>query len=524
VFVSAVVRDFDGDDSKDAFALVRPADGSGSASVAYARGQGLPTLTLTSAAAPPPLRRDAACTDVAKLSAVGRRSVLAEVGAQCPAGGQGAGADRWVAFLDAGPSAAVLRLAISVTDPPGAGALSFDGEVTDRDGDGRDDARLVVTLDGAGPPFEPGPRVSASFVWLDRPAGLSPDPHAAEGSFAGLASQAAARAGRAHEAAEVSPFVAQVGALWRAACAEGGVARVVGVAGTSGLACGGAKPLEDAELAEAHARATLGDALGAALTLDRVERSPAAPAAARLADAEKWITAIAPASTATSVRAVSAVPATATGHEPAWGALAFETSGKLLVRTRAGVVRVDPDAGDEAAADGVTWKAGVSSPDGAMHWIEAYDACDGLGLRATFASGDDMRDVQLPALPLTGVRCAGSRGGPAWTVPVAWTAAGLEAIVEGVPLLVAADLSRASLLSTFLDTAAQPGAPLSPDGKTLVVPTRFGLLEKGPARTRLLRAPALDGTYAEQRDCVPGNDGRHVACARAGKAWVGTWD
>jgi hypothetical protein len=158
-----------------------------------------------------------------------------------------------------------------------------------------------------------------------------------------------------------------------------------------------------------------------------------------------------------------------------------------------------------------------------MHWIEAYDPCDGFALHATFASGDDMRDVLLPVAPAVGVRCAGSRGAPAATMPIAWTAAGLEAFVEGVPLLVTPDLSHASALSSFLDQPSQPGAPLSPDGKTLVLPTRLGLLEKSSDRTRLLRAAALDGTYAEQRDCTVSNDGTHVACVRAGKAWVGAW-
>jgi hypothetical protein len=44
------------------------------------------------------------------------------------------------------------------------------------------------------------------------------------------------------------------------------------------------------------------------------------------------------------------------------------------------------------------------------------------------------------------------------------------------------------------------------------------------ARTRILRASELDATYAEQRDCAVSNDATHVACVRAGKAWVGTWD
>jgi hypothetical protein len=225
------------------------------------------------------------------------------------------------------------------------------------------------------------------------------------------------------------------------------------------------------------------------------------------------------------VRAVAAVPVVPRGHEVSWGALAFEPSGKLLVRTRAGPVRVDPDAGDEAAAESaVDWKSAVSSPDGAMRWIEAYDPCDGVSLRATFASGDDMRDVALPVLPPLGDRCAGSRGAPATAAPIAWGPAGLEALVEDEILLVSPDLSRASPLASWVEQPAPRGGPLAPDGRTLVVPTVAGLVARGPSRVRVLRAPELDGTYAEQRDCVISPDSAHVACVHAGRAWVGSWD
>ncbi len=523
MFVSAIVRDFDGDGAKDAFALVRTTDGSGSASIAYYRGQGSPTLTPSSTFPPPDVARDPTCADVAKLALIGKRSVLAEIGALCQ-GRAGAAADRWVGVVDAAPPTAVVRLALTVTDPANAGVLSFDGDVSDSDGDGRDDVRLVVSLEGGGPPFEPGPRVSASFVWLDRPAGLSPAPHVAEASFASLAAQAAARAGRAKDAPEVPAFAAQVRALWRAACAEGGVARVIGGGGTEGVPCGALRPLAQVGLAESHAYATSRDGLRAVLALEAAERPPLVIPAARLSEAEKWVMQVAPVANARSVRSVAAVPMDTSGHEPAWGALAFEPSGKLLVRTRAGVVRVDPDAGDEVSADAVEWRSAVLSPDGAMRWIEAYDPCDGLALRATFASGDDLRDVPLPVAPPVGGRCTGSRGAPAVVFPVAWTTGGLEAIVDEVPVLIASDLSRASPLGAFLDRSAPLGAPLSRDGKTIVLPTHIGLLEKGPGRTRLLRASGLEGTFAEQHDCTSSNDGTHVACVHAGQAWVAAWD
>ena len=55
----------------------------------------------------------------------------------------------------------------------------------------------------------------------------------------------------------------------------------------------------------------------------------------------------------------------------------------------------------EASADDVTaWPVAVTSPDGALRWIETYDACDGVALHATFAGGDDVHDVALPVAAL----------------------------------------------------------------------------------------------------------------------------
>jgi hypothetical protein len=301
---------------------------------------------------------------------------------------------------------------------------------------------------------------------------------------------------------------------------------VIGVAGTGAIGCGTARALENAGLAEVRAYATMGDPLRAALALDRAQRPPASRTPARATEAQGWITQLAPAAGSRTVRAIAAVPVAARGHEPSWGPLAFEPGGKLLVRTAAGVVRVDPDQGDETAAgEGADWKPGVISPDGSDRWIEAYDPCDGLPLRATFATGggDDMRDVALPVPAPLGGRCAGSRGAPARAIPVGWGKVGLEAIVEGEPILVTPDLSSAAPLAAFLDGPAARGAPRSPGGKAYVIPTEAGLVVRG-ARARLFRARALDGTYADQRACVVADDEVHVACVRGGKAWVGVWD
>jgi hypothetical protein len=222
----------------------------------------------------------------------------------------------------------------------------------------------------------------------------------------------------------------------------------------------------------------------------------------------------------------SAVPAAVPGHAPAWGVLAFETTGKLLIRTRAGVVRFDPDVGDEAAAGVPEWSSEVASADASARWIEAYDPCDGMPLRAMFelAGGSDDRDVALPVLPALSGRCVGSRGAPARVVPVAWGPAGLEAIVDDAPILFTNDLTRAAPLVTFVAQPFHPGSPRSPDGKAYVFATAAGLLVRGTAGDRMFRSSDIPGSYTEQLDCAVSSDTTHVACVNAGRVWVGTWD
>ncbi|MGD0678876.1 MAG: hypothetical protein ABSC94_26015 [Polyangiaceae bacterium] len=525
VFISAIVADFDGDGAEDAFAIVRPADGNDPGMLVFYRGTAGGSAPAVAATFAPPagLWRDPSCGAIDRLETVGSRAVLVELGAKCPANAPTA-PSRWLAVLD-GTAGGRIRLAATLTDPVGAPELSIDAAVGDRDGDGRDDVALRVALDGGGPPLEPGPRLAIKLVWLDRPAGLSQDSGAVEASFATLASYASGRAHRPRDAPEIPGFVAQARALWRATCADGGAPRIVALAGTGAITCGAARALEDLGLAEVRSFVTMGDPLRAGLALDRCERPPAAQTASRVSDAQKWIAELAPIASARLLRSVAAVPLAARGRESAWGALAFEPSGKLLVRTLAGIVRVDPDLGDEAASGLPEWASNVVSPDGAMRWVDAYDPCDGLTLRAAFevsTRGDD-RDVGLPVAPPLSGRCAGSRG-LARALPIAWGPSGLEAIVEDVPLLISPDRREASLLADFLGQPWSPGSPRSPDGKTYVIPTGVGFIVRGSAHARLLRSAELDGTYPTQRECAVSNDMTHVACVHAGRAWVGTWD
>lgn len=507
-----LVADLSGDGVKDALAVTTSA--SAAAEVAFYRGKpgGLePAVVVFTATSSAP------CDVPPKLVQVGKRSAYVELN------GCGARSTRDVAVLGFDRGAPRVRFSAKVVDEAALPKLSLDADAADRDGDGIDDLSIRVALEGGGAPFEPGPRVTGLLKWLDRPAGLSREPDEPEASFRAVASTASARAAKPKDAPSVPGLVHQLWALARAVCPEAGSPRLVRTAGAD-PSCGSSKALEDAQLAVVRAFVTLGDPLRAIGALDRMRGAPAARSLARASEAQALVAQAAPVRNALTFRAVAAVPKVERGPVPAWGALAFESSGKLLVRTASQVVRVDPALGDESEADGVaTWKSTMLSPDGAYQWIEAYDPCDAHAIQATFAPVGDQESKQL-ALPVApfGPRCSG-KGEPVPVVPVAWGPAGLEAVVAGEPILIAPGLARATSLASWIGQPYTRGAPRSPDGKSLVVPTSQGLLVLGQ-QARLYRAKELEGAYQELRSCAISDDATHVACVRAGRAFVGTWE
>ncbi len=533
IFDAAFVHDVDGDGLADAVAVVRTPTALDRGAVVLYKGAAGKAGAPVNLVELPTLATDPACLATpspapphTRLALVGGRAAFVEVTPSCPARGT-KDASRWLAVLSLRGEARPPRLQLFITDPEGAPALTFEADASDRDGDGVDDVTLRATLEGGGAPFEPGPKVSATLRWFDRPAGLSRDPDEPDASLRARSGALLARAARSKEAALVPLEARQLAWLFGALCAEGGAPRIArGEGGTSRIPCGASRGLEEVGLAEARAFATLGDPVRAVAAFERAQKPPATKTAARTAEGQAWILQATPVTSSATLRAVSAVPQIDRGKAPAWGALAFEPSGKLLVRTLAGVVRVDPALGDESAAEDVpTWKTQVVSPDGKLRFIEAYGACDGLALRATFAptADGDPKDVVLPVAPPLGGRCTTAKGEAARVLPLAWGAAGLEAIVAGSPLLFPPDLARASDLLAPLDQPGPLGSPRSPNGHVVVVPTSLGIVVRA-AKGRLFRAKELDGGYSELRDCTVADDGTHVACVRGGRAFVGAWD
>jgi hypothetical protein len=528
----AIVRDFDGDGKKDALAVVRaPAPkGSpreiGAAEIVHYAGSSSPPRPTVVATAPAP-RTDAACLPVTRLERVGPRSAMVEVGTVCTSG-----ASSRALFVVRVAKVPAVAFELSVLDPPGAPRLELDVDGEDRDHDGIDDVALRVTIEGGSPPFEPGPKLSAKVAFFDRSAGPSRDPDEPQASLKVIAAQAVARASKAREAASVPMLVQQMRMLYRAMCVEGGAPRLVKLRnepkGTTpgAVVCGASKPLEDAGVAEVRSFVAQGDALRAVAAAEIAQNAPATKTSSRTKELASLLAQVAPFVEARSTRMVGiTVPVNRSAH-PAWGSLAFEPSGRLLVRGPSQVTRVDLESGESADAEMPVWASQVLSPDGSSRWLEAYHACEGVALRATFApTGVDgeMRDVLLPVAPPLGGRCAGGRGEPATTTALAWGAGGLEALVAGRPLLVKPGATSATAMSAPTDEMPPLGSPRSPGGRAMAIATPEGVLVRTTKAARY-KAPELE-PYTELRQCTTNDDASRIACVkRSGRVIVATFD
>ena len=535
-FRQALVWDIDGDGHEDALALVEEADEAIREELFFYRGAAdgvAPPVVVSLGDPAQPFALDRRCTRVEHLTRVGKRSASVEVGESCTKDVSDLGPDRLVALV-AWSDSLKTRFVLPIVDPPGAQALSVELDGSDVDGDGLDDASLRVTLEGGEPPFEPGPAVHAVFHWFDRPAGMSREPGEPERSFRAIASAAAERAAKSKDAASGLALASAGRFLYEAVCAESPVRRVAPGASASPLLCEAGRALEGIELAQMRAYVTTGDPLRAIAALDEIERGPATHTPARMAEARAWVTSMAPVVQAEQVRAISAVPRL--GKEPSWGALRFEPSGSVLVRTLAGVVRVDPVHGDEVDAAGVlAWPTQVASPDGKQRLEGAFAPCRGVALEVSLVAGEgsvvdggDATSIRVPVATSLGARCASRAAAgvdarePAPGLPIAWGPKGLQLLVAGEPILVAPGANKASPLVQLIGQPVIPGSPRSPDGVTLAVPTSQGIVVRG-AKTRILRAKELDHGYGELRDCTVSDDASRVACVRGGVAFVGVW-
>jgi hypothetical protein len=478
----------------------------------------------------------AGCTAETALEQIGPNSIAASVRALCSAPLPEKKA-RWIAVVSPTRDP-VLRQEIRLGDPPGGERLGIELDGSDRDGDRHDDLFVRISLEAGGSPFEPGPRVSADLLWLDRPTGLSREQGEPEASLRRAAALELSRSTKKAEAALVAPAVQKIRNVFRAVCSDSG-SPVVSVS-SGAIRCGASKALEDAGAAAVRAALTLGDVARAAAALERIGWTPAAITAARRVELEKAITKAAPIRSNLTVRMPSPVPEFEPGQVPAWGPLTFAPSGELLVRVRGGVSLVNVATGEETAASGIpSWPSAVTTADGHVRWSSLYDPCDGLALRARIGSANEpaaavpppfnptsgAREIDVPIAVAMPGRC--TPGAPAVRLaptPIAWDKAGLEAWMAGEPVLVAPDFSTVKPLSATaaLGQPVHAGSPRSPDGRSFAVGTRLGALVRTPTAFQIWRPADLEGTwaYSDLRFCTASNDARAVACVRDGRVIV----
>jgi hypothetical protein len=533
VILVALARDVDGDGLRDVVAYTQP-PGGGGGELRFYRGDDKGGVAASKAIGGD-VSMPAPC--VAKVSAqtmalVGPHTVALDLRPSC---GDAAPAPRRYLLATFAPFAPSIRWSARVAEAPDGWTFTIDADAIDRDGDGVDDPRLVFGLDGGGPPYEPGDRIAARLAYWDRPAGLSRDRTEPEGSFQIIAQQASARANKKATAIGVGALVRRLRLLHSAICTEGG-APWIDVSGEHGVGCNKSHALEDAGAAEVKAALTTNDVLAAIAARERLAASDTAIATKKTrADIDAKILAAAAEARAT-MKELRAVPATPSKGAPAWGALAFEKDGRLLVRTATGVIRIDPATMEDGEANDVSswpWEVTVPGKDARVGGV--VDACDAPYFAARI-SGHDVATgatlVPLPILPpLVSGRCSQGTGANAAATPVAWGASGLYTLVEHAPVIIPSELVTATggkATGTLPAPASKPdgayvlGAPRSPGGTWLVVPTRFGIVRRDDSGavpvTTLVRTRELEGLYPTLHECAISDDGLHLACVREGKA------
>ncbi|MGZ6065626.1 MAG: hypothetical protein ACXWVM_24705 [Polyangiales bacterium] len=519
--IAALARDLDGDGQKDVVAYVQP-PGGGGGELRFHRGDGGGGLLASrvvgsgEAALPSPCL---AKPSPQMLTLVGPHSIALDLRPTC---GEAAPASRRFVLAAFAPVPSI-RWAARVSEPPAGFTLTIEVEAVDVDGDGIDDPTFVLGLEGGGAPFEAGDRLQARLPYWDRPAGLSRDRKYPELSFQTVAQGATIRAAKKASAPQVAGLVKRLRILHAAICNEAG-SPWLEVGGERGIGCGGSKALEDATVAEIKAALALGDPLVANAAREKLGSPALANTKKTRAEVDKLIEGAVPSVWGTA-RDLKAIPSTPSKGAPAWGALAFDKSGALLVRTATDVVRLDPKTFEEKAIDDTPWPWEVTFPEKDARLASVVDPCDAPYFAARVAGHDVPTGstlLPLPMIPLmSGSRCSGGSSTVS-AVPVAWGPQGLYTLVAREPVIVPSNVAArpSGVLpapGAPVDGAYVQGSPRSPGGGFLVVPTRFGLLRRDDASgsASYVRVKDLEGLYAAGlRECTIADGGGKLACVR----------
>jgi hypothetical protein len=380
-------------------------------------------------------------------------------------------------------------MTLRVAAPAPGETLELAVDTSDRDGDGRDDVTLNVSGGAA------GPKVSAPFVWLDRPAGTSRETAEPAHSLARLAGSLATRAKTKKLADEVVQSVANVRRLLASACAEGATPRLLD-ADANPLACGALGPVVDslatAEVTAELARGHVLDAFGA-LARDGWYFGKTTTGVRQKLE-RLVLDAIEPATAV--VKVLDPLPA-GLERAPRYSPLAFDAAGRVLVQTSAGVVHTEPDGSSPSAPDPAAARALDVLVAPGQRWAGVTYSCDRSEVMLAFDGAPPFVTNLVSPRP-------GACGHALF-----WASAAPPPVSAGGGKLRA--LVGDALVGDATDQPILPGSARSTNGTWTVMPTSFGVLVDGPSH-RLVSLGASVTTPAALTDCVVHTTGKAVAC------------
>jgi hypothetical protein len=387
-------------------------------------------------------------------------------------------------------------LSLRVAGPAPGETLELTANTADRDGDGRDDVAIDVSVGAPG-----GPKLGAPLVWLDRAAGPSRDSAEPRRTLERLAGREAARAKTKKVADDVVRGVAGVHRLMASLCAEGATPRVLDGDGNP-LGCGSlalvVDPLLTAEVTAELARGRVLEAFGA-LARDgwyfgKASASARQKIERQLLEAATPVTAV--------VKTLEPRPA-GLERAPRFSPLALDEQGGVLVSTIAGVLRTEPDGSSPVAVTGSAAPRvlDVLAAPG-KRWLGTVFSCDRSEVMLALEGAPSLVTGLLSPRP-------GACGhAPFWASeappPVSAGDGELSAIVGG------------SLVGKG-PASSPPGSARSHNLQWTVVPTRFGLLVDGPVH-RLVNLGASVADPMLLTDCVVSGSGKSVACVQQQQA------
>ena len=511
-FALGISADFDADGGPDAVAWMLPLSALGAGGAVGASSGELWYFPANAAAKsvlkqPGFLPAAPGCRLTPSLSQTGERSVTLDLAATCDAPQLARAPVRALAVIaPAAEHPAIVMLRVAQPAPGESLKLSVDS--TDRDGDGRDDARLSSTVqaDGSARP------ASADVVWLDRAAGSSRDAGEPGRSLARAANAEAIRAKGKTTHKAVPDAVANLRRLYATLCGESATPRIFDGEGAP-LGCGSLQGfLDDLASSELSAALTRKDFIEAAAVLSRDGWYHGRVSKDRRGRLEKALEA--------AVRRVQigrlvelAARPPAKGSAPRWSPLRFLPDGRLVVQTAGGLVVVAADGTEQLDEQQTRWSLDVVGPNG-ERWLGARHACDRSEVLLELAGTGG---AQLGPLPtrLMAARPGACRGAQPPALPVAtplsFHSSGLEALVGGSFVGPGSASAEAAL------RPEQPGSARSPDGRELVAPSPLGLIVASRDSAELWQSAVLGNPLALE-GCVVSNGRTRVACLRDGRA------